>query len=83
MQKLKLAVDITESKTCVIAGGVAANKFLRRHVEKVISNKKIVFPDLSYCTDNAAMIAFLGEKYLKKGKKSNFNFSILPNMRIA
>ena len=83
VQKLKLAVDITGSKTCVIAGGVAANKFLRRHVEKVISNKKIVFPDLSYCTDNAAMIAFLGEKYLKKGKKSNFNFSILPNMRIA
>ena len=83
VQKLKLAVDITGSKTCVIAGGVAANKFLRRHVEKIISNKKIVFPDLSYCTDNAAMIAFLGEKYLKKGKKSNPNFSILPNMRIA
>jgi N6-L-threonylcarbamoyladenine synthase len=83
VQKLKLAVDITGSNTCVIAGGVAANKFLRRHVEKVILNKKIVFPDLSYCTDNAAMIAFLGEKYLKKGKKSNFNFSILPNMRIA
>ena len=83
VQKLKLAVDITGSKTCVIAGGVAANKFLRRHVEKVILNKKIVFPDLSYCTDNAAMIAFLGEKYLKKGKKSNPNFSILPNMRIA
>ena len=59
VQKLKLAVDITGSKTCVIAGGVAANKFLRRHVEKIISNKKIVFPDLSYCTDNAAMIAFL------------------------
>lgn len=83
VQKLKLAVDITGSKTCVIAGGVAANKFLRRHVEKIFSNKKIVFPDLSYCTDNAAMIAFLGEKYLKKGKKSNPNFSILPNMRIA
>ena len=83
VQKLKLAVDITGSKTCVIAGGVAANKFLRRHVEKIFSNKKIVFPDLSYCTDNAAMIAFLGEKYLKKGKKSNPNFSLLPNMRIA
>ena len=56
---------------------------MREYIEEKIPDKKIIFPDLKYCTDNAAMIAFLGEKYLKKGIKTNIGFSIMPNMRIA
>jgi tRNA A37 threonylcarbamoyltransferase TsaD len=48
-----------------------------------LSGKKVIFPDLDLCTDNAAMIAYLGELYLSKGIKSDINFPILPNMKMA
>ena len=83
VKKLKFAAEFSNTTNCVVAGGVAANKFLRNHSKNQIPNRKIIFPHPSYCTDNAAMIAFLGEKYLLKGKKSNLDFSIQPNMRIS
>ena len=53
--------------TCVIAGGVAANKILRTRLMELLTNKKVIFPEMELCTDNAAMIAYLGElKYNKK-----------------
>ncbi len=82
VKKLKFAAEFSNTTNCVVAGGVAANKFLRNYSKNQIPNRKIIFPHPSYCTDNAAMIAFLGEKYLLKGKKSKLDFSIQPNMRI-
>lgn len=82
VKKLKNAAEFTNSKNCVVAGGVAANQFLRLHSKEQMPHKKIIYPHPSFCTDNAAMIAFLGEKYLSIGKKSEIGFSILPNMRI-
>ena len=83
VKKLKFAAEFSNTTNCVVAGGVAANKFLRNYSINQIPNRKIIFPHPSYCTDNAAMIAFLGEKYLLKGKKSKLDFSIQPNMRIS
>ena len=83
VEKLKNAVDLTNCKNCVVAGGVAANQFLRQHSKKQIGNRNIVYPDPIFCTDNAAMIAYLGEKYLSIGKTSKLDFSILPNMKIT
>ena len=83
VKKLKFAAEFKNTTNCVVAGGVAANKFLRNYSKNQIPNRKIIFPHPSYCTDNAAMIAFLGEKYLLKGKKSKLDFSIQPNMRIS
>jgi len=82
VKKLKNAAEFTNSNNCVVAGGVAANQFLRLHSKKQMPHKNIIYPHPSFCTDNAAMIAFLGEKYLSIGKKSEIGFSILPNMRI-
>lgn len=44
----------------VIAGGVAANNTLRTLLEREATREKvaITLPELSYCTDNAAMIAY-------------------------
>jgi N6-L-threonylcarbamoyladenine synthase len=81
--KLKWAMDKTNCKTCVIAGGVAANQKLRKFVNQTMKNKKVIFPELSLCTDNAAMIAYLGELYLKKGFVSLIDFPVLPNMKLA
>ena len=81
--KLKWAMDQTNCNTCVIAGGVAANKSLRNSVESMLAEEKVIFPELALCTDNAAMIAYLGELYLSKGYESPIDFPILPNMKLA
>ena len=81
--KLKWALENTHCHTCVIAGGVAANLLLRDFSLTKLSGKKVIFPDLDLCTDNAAMIAYLGELYLSKGIKSTIDFPILPNMQMA
>ena len=83
VEKLKNAADLTNCKNCVVAGGVAANQFLRQYSKKQIGDRNIIYPDPSFCTDNAAMIAYLGEKYISIGKTSKIDFSILPNMKIA
>ena len=83
VEKLKNAADLTNCKNCVVAGGVAANQFLRQYSKKQIGDRNIIYPDPSFCTDNAAMIAYLGEKYISIGKTSKIDFSILPNMKIT
>ena len=60
--KVKRAMKFTNVDRCVIAGGVAANQCLREGLKLAMGDKKIIFPDLSYCTDNGAMISYLGEK---------------------
>jgi len=81
--KLKWAMDKTNCNTCVIAGGVAANKELRNNIDKLLFNKNIIFPDISLCTDNAAMVAYLGELYLKKNIESPIDFKVFPNMKMV
>ena len=81
--KLKWAMKKTDCITCVIAGGVAANRSLRKNVELMLATEKVIFPELSLCTDNAAMIAYLGELYLSRGIKSNIDFPIKPNLKLA
>ncbi len=80
--KLDQAVNKTGVNTCVIAGGVAANQSLRSLVGKKIK-ARVLFPDLALCTDNAAMVAFLGEKYLLKGQIASLSFPVRPNFKLA
>lgn len=55
----------TGAPLIVLAGGVAANKTLRQKLKEQ-SPVKVHFPELAYCTDNAAMVAsaafFCGER---------------------
>ena len=80
--KLQLAVKQTGVNTIAIAGGVAKNSVLRNQLKEVFSKNKIIFPDLNYCTDNAAMISFLGEKKFNLGCESNIDFGIEPNFQL-
>ena len=60
--KIKKTIDQTNRTKVIIAGGVAANKYIReefRNLESIL-NVKVYYPDLKYCGDNAAMIAFVG-----------------------
>jgi len=58
-------------KNIMLAGGVSANKELRKQMAEAIKNKipdsKFQIPDSKFCTDNAAMIATAG--YYKAVRK--------------
>ena len=82
ISKLNLAVKQTGVNTITIAGGVAKNSLLRDQLKRVFPQNNIIFPDLNYCTDNAAMISYLGEKKFNLGCKSNIDFGITPNFQL-
>ena len=83
VEKVKRAMRVTKSNQCVIAGGVASNQSLRNTLQSTLKNKKIIFPDPIYCTDNGAMICFLGEKKLLFKKYDSLSFSALPNLKLS
>ena len=80
---MKRALNQTKCSTCVIAGGVAANQRLRDCLDLALPGIKLLFPDLSYCTDNAAMISYLGELKFRAGEKGSLNFGVQPNLKLA
>lgn len=57
--KTRTAYQEFQPKTVVIAGGVAANKELRRQLTETLP-LPLEYPDLKLCTDNGAMVAALG-----------------------
>jgi len=68
MNKLKKAATATGITQICIAGGVSANKGLRKALEETGRSNgwDVYIPAFEYCTDNAAMIAITGYyKYLE------------------
>ena len=82
-EKTKKAFEIyleenkNQTRTFVVAGGVASNKRIRNKLEIVSKENHFItiFPDPSVCSDNAAMIAMVG---LEKFKKKQFDNLDLP-----
>ncbi len=65
----------TEIQYFVASGGVASNKAIR-HSLTVLANKhemKFIVPPMKFCTDNAAMIAWVGGLRLLRGQKDELN----------
>jgi len=84
-RKISLAIDVSLKKfayfdNVVVAGGVAANNYLRTKLKKTIKlkNKNIFFPPTNLCTDNGAMIAWAGYELYKKGVKTNLSIKAKP-----
>ena len=82
INKIELAIVQTGINIVTIAGGVAKNSVLRNQIKKTFPKNKIIFPDMNYCTDNAAMISFLGEIKFNLGSQSCLDFGIIPNFQL-
>ena len=82
-KKTKVAVQMFSEKTkkenfqLIVAGGVAANESIRKNLS-ILSNEmgfETVYPDLKFCGDNAAMIAWAGIQRFKKNMIDDFTVS--------
>ena len=69
-----------ERNTFVIAGGVAANKKIRKILTDLSlkENFNSIFPPLDLCGDNAAMIAMVGLEKFKLKEFSKLNHAAIP-----
>ena len=70
-------------KRLVIAGGVGANNQLRASLNAAAVAKKfkVFYPELEFCTDNGAMIAFAGAMRLQidpSAAKRDYSFNVRP-----
>jgi len=83
VEKTRRAIEQTGADRCIIAGGVAANKCLRNKLELVLPENDILFPDFSLCTDNAAMISYLGQLKFESKIFKKMNFSVIPNLKLV
>mgnify|MGYP001271155880 CR=1 FL=1 len=69
-----------KKKKFVIAGGVAANKEIRKMLVNLCKeeNYEPIFPPIDLCGDNGAMIAMVGLEKYKLKKFDNLNFPAKP-----
>ncbi len=78
--KCKRALQETNLKRLVIAGGVSANKELRQQLAELMQKLggAVYYPRPEYCTDNGAMIAYAGMQRLKAGQIADLEISVKP-----
>lgn len=69
-KKLKKGIESSgfESKKIVVAGGVAANQYIKSYLIDTLGGYEISVPPMWLCTDNAAMIAWVGLQKLQLGQ---------------
>ena len=77
------ALKHTGLKRLVIAGGVGANRQLRESLNAAAARRKfkVYYPELEFCTDNGAMIAFAAAMRLQCNPAEatrDYAFTVLP-----
>ena len=77
-------INKLEKKIFVIAGGVAANKNLRKMFKKLCDEKNFeaIFPSIDLCGDNAAMIGLVGLEKYKLKLFDELNFPAKPRWQL-
>lgn len=83
----RLIIHAHEEFKCtrwVVAGGVACNSEIRKRLQESAQEKKVelFIPSPKFCTDNAAMIAWVGHEYLKNGIQSDISLNAIPYEKV-
>ncbi|GBE29219.1 MAG TPA: tRNA (adenosine(37)-N6)-threonylcarbamoyltransferase complex transferase subunit TsaD [Bacteroidetes bacterium] len=88
IQRVDTALTADDYKSLTLGGGVAANQLLRSELEKsaMKHNVSLRVPPLQYCTDNAAMIAWVAARKIECNQldpltnPANPNLSLVPEI---
>jgi N6-L-threonylcarbamoyladenine synthase len=81
--KSMAALKETGLQRLVVSGGVGANQQLRAALDAAAAKNRcrVFYPELEFCTDNGAMIAFAGamrwQKYPQAARR-DYAFNVLP-----
>lgn len=83
--KCQRAIRQTGYQRLVIAGGVGANLVLRERLQEAMQKEgaSVYFPRQVFCTDNGAMIAYVGCQYLMAGERSDLAIRVYPRWEIG
>ena len=85
VNKALAALKKTGQKRLVVAGGVGANQQLRTQLNRAADKRgfSVYYPDLEFCTDNGAMIAFAGTMRLQQQEgKKDYRFNVKPRWNL-
>lgn len=85
VDKTMLACQREKMKNIVVGGGVSANSRLRQLLKEECEKNgiKLYLPPFELTTDNAAMIARLGYSLFQKGKRSEYQMTADPGLKIG
>ena len=78
--RLRNALDLyTQAQAVTFVGGVACNRYIRESLTRTCRRYSIplLTPSPRYCTDNAAMIAYVGNYKAIQGKFDDYTLDIL------
>lgn len=78
MEKTFTAAEQFGARHILVAGGVSANRALRKAMTRQ-KQFQVYIPPLKLCTDNAAMIASAGYFRFINGFKDKLDIDVLPN----
>ncbi len=76
--KCRRAVQEMGAQRLVLAGGVSANRRLRERMQEAMAKKGVAtfYPRPEFCTDNGAMIAYVGWQRLRAGQQEPLRFDV-------
>ena len=83
--KARLLLEDTSCGSFALAGGVSANRELRRMASEMCGELKIplFMPELHLCTDNGAMIGSAAYYRLRKGELAGLDLNAMPALRLV
>ena len=81
LDRVKAAASATDCSKIVLAGGVSANRLLRREANRLCGENgwELYMPDPSLCGDNGAMIGAQGYYEYQAGKMSDMTLNASAN----
>ncbi len=85
VEKAVLAAQETGARCLAMAGGVSANRLLRRMMQEACDKEGIplYMPRISLCTDNAAMIGSAAYYRLLRGEVADLTLNAQPSLRLV